>query len=457
MARDGFFTGLDIGTSSIKVLVAEFIDGSMNVIGVSNVKSSGVKDGIIVDIDAAAKSIKTAIEQAEEKAGIVIEQVNVGLPANLLQIEPTQGMIPVTSESKEIKDEDVESVVRSALTKSITPEREVISLVPEEFIVDGFQGIRDPRGMMGIRLEMRGLIYTGPTTILHNLRKTVERAGIQVENIIISPLAMTRAVLNEGEREFGATVIDMGGGQTTVATIRNQELQYTNVNQEGGDYVTKDISKVLRTSKKIAEGLKLNYGEAYPPLASKETFQVEVIGEVEPVEVTEEYLAEIISARLKHIFEQIKQDLERRHLLDLPGGIVLIGGNALLPGVVELAQEVFGVRVKLFVPNQVGIRNPAFAHVISLSEFAGSLTEVNILAQRAIRGDESLRHQPIDYRSSAQLVSPVSPRPVFNTVTTPEPETTQSVEPVAPLQSEEKSKGKLTDRFRSLIGSMFDE
>ena len=135
----------------------------------------------------------------------------------------------------------------------------------------------------------------------------------------------------------------------------------------------------------------------------------------------------------------------------------MIGGNALLPGVVELAQEVFGVRVKLFVPNQVGIRNPAFAHVISLSEFAGSLTEVNILAQRAIRGDESLRHQPIDYRSSAQLVSPVSPRPVFNTVTTPEPETTQSVEPVAPLQSEEKSKGKLTDRFRSLIGSMFDE
>ena len=182
-----------------------------------------------------------------------------------------------------------------------------------------------------------------------------------------------------------------------------------------------------------------------------------MIGDVEPVEVTEEYLAEIISARLKHIFEQIKQDLERRHLLDLPGGIVLIGGNALLPGVVELAQEVFGVRVKLFVPNQVGIRNPAFAHVISLSEFAGSLTEVNILAQRAIRGDESLRHQPIDYRSSAQLVSPVSPRPVFNTVTTPEPETTQSVEPVAPLQSEEKSKGKLTDRFRSLIGSMFDE
>ncbi len=457
MTRNGFFTGLDIGTSSIKVLVAELVNGEVNVIGVSNAKSKGVKDGIIVDIEAAATAIKSAISQAEEKAGISIKSVNVGLPANLLQVEPTQGMIPVTSDTKEITDQDVENVVKSALTKSMTPDREVITFIPEEFVVDGFQGIRDPRGMMGVRLEMRGLLYTGPRTILHNLRKTVERVGVQVDNVIISPLAMVHSVLNEGEREFGATVIDMGGGQTTVATIRNQELQYTNVNQEGGDYVTKDISKVLKTSKKIAEGLKLNYGEAYPPLASKETFQVEVIGEVEPVEVTEEYLAEIISARLKHIFEQIKQELERRHLLDLPGGIVLIGGNALLPGVVELAQEVFGVRVKLFVPNQVGIRNPAFAHVISLSEFAGSLTEVNVLAQRAIRGDQSLRHQPIDFRNSVQPVSPVSPRPVFNTVTTPEPETTQSVEPVAPLQSEEKSKGKLTDRFRSLIGSMFDE
>ena len=339
MARDGFFTGLDIGTSSIKVLVAEFIDGSMNVIGVSNVKSSGVKDGIIVDIDAAAKTIKTAIEQAEEKAGIVIEQVNVGLPANLLQIEPTQGMIPVTSESKEIKDEDVESVVRSALTKSITPEREVISLVPEEFIVDGFQGIRDPRGMMGIRLEMRGLIYTGPTTILHNLRKTVERAGIQVENIIISPLAMTRAVLNEGEREFGATVIDMGGGQTTVASMRAQELQFTNIYSEGGEYITKDISKVLKTSMQIAEALKFNFGNADIEEASEtETVQVEVVGENSPVEITEKYLAEIISARVKHILDRVKQDLTRGRLLDLPGGIVLVGGTAIMPGVVEVAQ-----------------------------------------------------------------------------------------------------------------------
>ncbi len=459
MARDGFFTGLDIGTNSIKVLVAEHRNSELNVIGVSNAKSKGVKDGIIVDIEAAATAIKSAISQAEEKAGISIKSVNVGLPGNLLQVEPTQGMIPVTSDTKEITDQDVENVVKSALTKSMTPDREVITFIPEEFIVDGFQGIRDPRGMMGVRLEMRGLLYTGPRTILHNLRKTVERSGVQVENIIISPLALVRSVLNEGEREFGATVIDMGAGQTTVATIRNQELQFTNILQEGGDYVTKDISKVLKTSQKLAEGLKLNYGEAYPSLASNETFQVEVIGEVEPVEVTESYLAEIISARIKHIFEQVKQELERRHLLDLPGGIVLIGGNAILPGIVELAQEVFGVGVKLYVPNQVGIRNPAFAHVISLSEFAGQLTEVHLLAQRAVKGEDTLRHQPINFGGMIQRVTQVAQPTPIQPVQNTEVEQSASTNVVAPKEDKVSSqnKPKIADRFRGLIGSMFDE
>ena len=459
MARDGFFTGLDIGTNSIKVLVAELRNGELNVIGVSNAKSKGVKDGIIVDIEAAATAIKLAISQAEEKAGISIKSVNVGLPGNLLQVEPTQGMIPVTSDTKEITDQDVENVVKSALTKSMTPDREVITFIPEEFIVDGFQGIRDPRGMMGVRLEMRGLLYTGPRTILHNLRKTVERVGVQLENIIISPLAIVRSVLNEGEREFGATVIDMGAGQTSVATIRNQELQFTNILQEGGDYVTKDISKVLKTSQKLAEGLKLNYGEAYPSLASNETFQVEVIGEVEPVEVTEKYLAEIISARIKHIFEQIKQELERRHLLDLPGGIALVGGNAILPGVVELAQEVFGVRVKLYVPNQVGIRNPAFAHVISLSEFAGQLTEVNLLAQRAVKGEDALRHQPINFGGMIQRVTQVAQSATIHPTTNTEMEALPSTNEISTVEEKPSSqnKPKIADRFRGLIGSMFDE
>lgn len=458
MVKSGFFTGLDIGTSSVKVLVAEYTDNEMNVIGVSSVKSAGVKDGIIVNIDVAAGAIKKALEQAEEKSGIRIDRVNVGLPANLLQIEPTQGMIPVTTDSQEITDLDVENVVKSALTKSMTPEREVISFIPEEFVVDGFQGIKDPRGMMGIRLEMRGMLYTGPRTILHNLRKTVERAGVQVENIVISPLALTRSVLNEGEREFGATVIDLGGGQTTVAVMRNQELHYTNIYQEGGDYITKDISKVLTTSQSIAENLKFNYGIAYPQDASdKEKFTVEVIGESTPVEVTERYLSEVISARLRQIFDRVRQDLERTRALDLPGGVVLVGGGAILPGIAELAQEVLGANTKLFVPNQIGIRNPAFASVISFVEYVGGLEEVEKIAQRAVNGEADLRQKPIDFTVSRPRVVPTIQPEVTIPVETNE-DNERSLHDFEEEHDETQSatRSNITDRLRGLFGSMFE-
>ena len=458
MVKSGFFTGLDIGTSSVKVLVAEYTDNEMNVIGVSSVKSAGVKDGIIVNIDVAAGAIKKALEQAEEKSGIRIDRVNVGLPANLLQIEPTQGMIPVTTDSQEITDLDVENVVKSALTKSMTPEREVISFIPEEFVVDGFQGIKDPRGMMGIRLEMRGMLYTGPRTILHNLRKTVERAGVQVENIVISPLALTRSVLNEGEREFGATVIDLGGGQTTVAVMRNQELQYTNIYQEGGDYITKDISKVLTTSQSIAENLKFNYGIAYPQDASdKEKFTVEVIGESTPVEVTERYLSEVISARLRQIFDRVRQDLERTRALDLPGGVVLVGGGAILPGIAELAQEVLGANTKLFVPNQIGIRNPAFANVISFVEYVGGLEEVEKIAQRAVNGEADLRQKRIAFTGSRRRVVPTIQPEVTIPVETNE-DNERSLHDFEEEHDETQSstRSNFTDRLRGLFGSMFE-
>ena len=454
MVKSGFFTGLDIGTSSVKVLVAEYTDNEMNVIGVSSVKSAGVKDGIIVNIDVAAGAIKKALE----KSGIRIDRVNVGLPANLLQIEPTQGMIPVTTDSQEITDLDVENVVKSALTKSMTPEREVISFIPEEFVVDGFQGIKDPRGMMGIRLEMRGMLYTGPRTILHNLRKTVERAGVQVENIVISPLALTRSVLNEGEREFGATVIDLGGGQTTVAVMRNQELQYTNIYQEGGDYITKDISKVLTTSQSIAENLKFNYGIAYPQDASdKEKFTVEVIGESTPVEVTERYLSEVVSARLRQIFDRVRQDLERTRALDLPGGVVLVGGGAILPGIAELAQEVLGANTKLFVPNQIGIRNPAFASVISFVEYVGGLEEVEKIAQRAVNGEADLRQKPIDFTVSRPRVVPTIQPEVTIPVETNE-DNERSLHDFEEEHDETQSatRSNFTDRLRGLFGSMFE-
>ncbi|MGT2894864.1 cell division protein FtsA [Streptococcus entericus] len=453
MARNGFFTGLDIGTSSIKVLVAEFVNGQMNVIGASNVPSAGVKDGIVIDIEAAAASVREAIEQAEEKAGVSIDKVSVALPAQQIQMEPTQGMIPIAGSSKEIRDEDVENVIKSALTKNVAPEREVISLIPEEFTIDGFKGIRDPRGMMGIRLEMRGTLYTGPSTVLHNLRKAIERAGLKLEHTVISSLALTGAILNEGEREFGATVIDMGAGQTTISVIKNQQLQHNEVFHEGGDYVTKDISKVLKTSIQTAETLKYNFGSADLETASQtDVVQVDVVGSSQPLEVTEHYLAEIIVARIRHILDRVYQTLNQARLLDMPGGIVVTGGGAILPGVADLAQQIFGVPVKLHIPHQVGIRNPIFSTVISLVETVGQMSDVDIIAQAAVSGEELLRRKPIEVTTSPstveRLASKILPiEPAVAEQDSPQSDYSATEETAAP-------KKKLGDRFRGLFDNL---
>lgn len=205
------YVGLDIGTTSVKVVVAEYIDSQMNIIGVGNAKSEGINRGIIVDIDKTVQAIQRAVRQAEEKAGIQIKSVSVGLPANMLEVENCQGMIAVNGDSKEITDEDVRNVASAALVRSIPPERQIVSILPQDFTVDGFEGIKDPRGMIGVRLEMYGLLFTGPKTIVHNIRKCVENAGLVVNELVITPLALTETILSDGEKDFGTIVIDMGG------------------------------------------------------------------------------------------------------------------------------------------------------------------------------------------------------------------------------------------------------
>ena len=240
--------------------------------------------------------------------------------------------------------------------------------------------------------------------------------------------------------------------------MRAQELQFTNIYSEGGEYITKDISKVLKTSMQIAEALKFNFGNADIEEASEtETVQVEVVGENSPVEITEKYLAEIISARVKHILDRVKQDLTRGRLLDLPGGIVLVGGTAIMPGVVEVAQEIFETNVKLYVPNQVGIRNPMFANVISLVEYVGLLTEVDIIAQQAVSGEEYLRRKPIDNEAPA-LSFDRTPTPAPRVAPQPNPVPVENtIEVPLPVEEENhEQKQKLGDRVRGIFGSMFD-
>ena len=396
MAKTGMYVGLDIGTTSVKVVVAEYIEGQMNIIGVGNAKSDGLNRGIVVDIDQTVQAIQRAVRQAEEKAGIQIKSVNVGLPANLLEVESCQGMIAVSSESKEITDEDVRNVASAALVRSTPPERQIVAILPQDFTVDGFEGIKDPRGMLGVRMEMFGVVYTGPKTIIHNIRKCVEKAGLGINELVITPLALTETILTDGEKDFGTLVIDMGGGQTTTSVIHDKQLKFTHVNQEGGEFITKDISIVLNTSFNNAEALKINYGDAYPERTSaNEEFPVDVIGKSEPVRVDERYLSEIIEARVEQILRKSKEVLDEIDAFELPGGVVLTGGAASMPGIVDLAQEIFEANVKLYVPNHMGLRNPVFANVISIVEYSAQLNDIYHIAKYAIPGEKSKPAQSV--------------------------------------------------------------
>ncbi|MDR2975878.1 MAG: cell division protein FtsA [Streptococcaceae bacterium] len=451
MAKNGLYTGIDIGTNTIKVLVAEYVSGEMNIIGNGNAKSDGLSKGIIVDIEKTAMSIRKAVNAAQEKAGIVIDTVNVAIPANQLQIEPCQGMFQISGGSKEIMDSDVIEVVQNALVRGLVPEREIIAVEPKEFVVDGFSEISDPRGMLGVRLEMKGVLYTGPKTLIHNIISSVERAGFSVGNIVVSPLALAKRVLTEQEREFGTVMIDLGAGQTTVAAVRDNSLSYVNWRPEGGDYVTKDISDVLNTSIKSAEDIKLNYGEASTERASQdEFFLVDMVGRPEPEQVSEYYLSQIIEARVEQIFEKIRQDLEMNRVDNFPGGMVLFGGAAAMPGIMDVAQRVFDQPVRLYVPTEVGLRNPAYSQVISIVSYVSGRSDIEILVTRAVMGDIPAP-APVYEAPIVQTQIPVAP------VQQEYYEESPTVTPISkPTQEPEEEKEGIVDRVRGMLTKIFD-
>ncbi|MDR0200391.1 MAG: cell division protein FtsA [Streptococcaceae bacterium] len=445
---NGLYTGIDVGTSTIKVIVAEYVSGEMNIIGNGNAESEGLKNGIIVDIEKTAMSIRKAVDAAQEKAGIIIDTVNVSIPANQLGIEPCQGMIQIQGANKEIVDNDVVEVISNALMRGLVPEREIISVEPNEFIVDGFPEISDPRGMLGVRLEMKGTLYTGPKTLIHNIITSIERAGLAVGNIVIAPLVTAKQVLSDQEREFGTITIDMGAGQTTVTAIHDNEIRYVNTRPEGGDYITKDISAVLNTDLKSAEAVKQNYGEASTERASQdEFFVIDSVGKAEPEQVSEYYLSSIIEARLSQIFEKIKGDLQTNRIQDYPGGIVLVGGTSAMPGIPELAQQIFEMPVRLHVPSELGLRNPAYNQVISTVKYVSSRSDIEVLITRAVLGDVPAP-TPV-YEQPAAIAQPAY-------VEQPQVATLESSQP-APLPDEDdEDRPGVVDRVRGLFTNMFD-
>lgn len=383
--KSGIYASLDIGTTSIKVIVAEVLNGQMNVIGVGNERASGLNRGMIVDIEQTASSIRSAVKQAEDKADVKINELVVGIPANDLQINACYGSLSINQNQQEITSQDVQQVVEKAIEGSLNQDREVVKVTPDEFMVDGFDEIKDPRGMIGNRIEFRGTIASTPRSILHNIRKAVDRAGYLIRNIVMLPEAMGEVALNQDERNFGSILIDMGGGQTSVSVIHNGHLKSAQVIQEGGEYVTKDISIVLNTSIKNAEKLKRDVGHAYyPEVNSNRTISVEVVGQKDLESYKESYVAEIIEARIAQIFEQLKFGIDNIGASDLPAGIIISGGAASLPGIDLLAEDVFNIPVRIYIPDFMSVRYPTFTNAIGLVMVETTLSEVEELILQTV-------------------------------------------------------------------------
>ncbi|WP_226530727.1 cell division protein FtsA [Metabacillus niabensis] len=371
MNNNELFVSLDIGTSSVKVIIGEMTNDTLNIIGVGNVKSEGIRKGSIVDIDETVHSIKKAVEQAERMVGISLKRVVVGVTGNHVQLQDCHGVVAVSSENREISNEDVRRVIEAAQVVSIPPEREIIDVIPRQFIVDGLDEINDPRGMLGVRLEMEGAIITGSKTILHNLLRCVERAGLEITDICLQPLAAGSVALSKDEKNLGVALVDIGGGSTTIAVFDQNHLIATSVLPVGGENITKDISIGLRTTTDEAERLKVKYGHAFYDHASEdEIFDASVIGSDQKRTFNQLELADIIEARLEEIYELILHELSRLGIQELPGGYVLTGGTVKMPGVLELGQAVLQNSVRIASPDYIGVREPQYMTGVGLIQFA---------------------------------------------------------------------------------------
>ena len=371
MSNNEILVSLDIGTSEIKVIVGEVMNDSLNIIGVGTAKSRGLRKGAIVDIDEAVQSIKNAIENAEHMVDMSIHNVIVAVNANHVQLHPCHGVVAVQSEDREIGDEDVTRVIEGAQVMSIPPEREIIDVIPKQFIVDGFDEISDPRGMIGVRLEMEGTIITTSKTVLHNILKCVERAGLNIIDVVLQPLASGSIALSKDERALGVALIDVGGGCTTVSVFEDDFLAATSIIPLGGENITKDLSIGLRISTEEAEEIKLNYGHAFYETADEEeAFEVSIIGSNQKKTFNQLQISDMIEARLEEIFELATRELKRLGYHELRGGYVLTGGTMKMPGALDLAQTVFQANARIAIPDYIGVREPQYTVGIGTIQFA---------------------------------------------------------------------------------------
>lgn len=370
--------GIDVGTTKVVTLVGEQgPDGQINILGVGLTPSKGIKKGIVVNVEEAVTSIVASVEKAERLSGYRIGSAYVGVAGGHIQSLNSRGVVAIPRADREITAADLARALDAARAIAVPTQREIIHVIPRSYIVDGQEGIRDPIGLSGFRLEVEAHIVTGAVTAIQNLIKCIQRAGVEIDDLVLQPLASSEAVLSEAEKEMGVILVDCGGGTTDVAIFIDGSIWHTVVLPVGGNHISNDIAIVLRTPFDVAEYLKIRHGQARPAPddgrdAESDLIEVESFSGGKKRQVSRTLLHQVIEARVEEIFQMLRAEIRRVGYEGLlPAGVVLTGGTALLPGIEEAARDVLNLPVRIGIPTHLGglsdtIDSPAYATGVGL-------------------------------------------------------------------------------------------
>lgn len=373
--------GLDIGTTKVCAIVAEVDDvtDSMTVLGIGKAPSDGLNRGVVVNIEKTVRSIQQAVEQAQQQSGVAIEEVIVGIAGDHIQSFQTTGIISIPNPNREITSDDVERLLDETRKIALPADRKILHVIPQDYIIDGQDGIIEPVGMSGIRMEARVHVVTGLVTAAQNIYRCVERVGLRARNLVLEPIASSYAVLDDEEKEVGVALIDIGGGTTDIAIFEEGIIRHTAVFGIAGRQVTEDIRTGLGIIVSQAERVKKEYGHAhYSSILQDEVFMIPGVGGRKPMEVRKSLLCQIIQPRMEELLEFAFAEIRRSGYANrLSAGVVLTGGGSLLRGTEEVAQEIFGLPVKIGIPCNVGksglapeVENPQYATGMGLIRYA---------------------------------------------------------------------------------------
>ena len=364
--------GLDIGTSKVVAIVGEVNEeGGLNIVGIGRHKSRGLKKGTVVNIESTVQSIQRAVEEAELMAGCQIHSVYAGIAGSHIKGMNSHGIVAIRD--KEVYPADIDRVIDAAQAVAIPADQKVLHILPQEYIIDSQEGVKEPLGMSGVRLEAKVHLVTCATNAAQNIEKCIRRCGLETDEIILEQLASSYSVLTEDEKELGVCLIDIGGGTTDIAIFTEGAIRHTGVIPIAGDQVTNDIAMALRTPTEHAEELKIKYACALSQLASHdEMIKVPSVGERAPRELSRHSLAEVVEPRYDELFHLIQAEIRQSGFEDLlAAGLVFTGGTSKMEGVAELAEEIFHMPVRIGMPYEVNglvdiVRNPTYATGVGL-------------------------------------------------------------------------------------------